>query len=413
VSVTAAPHDHLALLGALALVIVAARLGAALMRRFGQPEVLGELLAGVLVGNLGLLGLHAFDRLSSLPGLDLLAQLGVLFLLFMVGLESDLGQMIEVGSSSVLVAIVGVIVPSVLGFLVSRGLQGGHPALAHVFVGATLCATSVGITARVLSDLGRSGSAEGRIILGAAVIDDVLGLMVLAAVTGMISAAGRGVPFGVAGLGVIVAKAVGFLLGAVLIGRFLSRQLFRFAARLEIDGLLISLALALLFALAWVAGLLGLAPLVGAFAAGLVLEEGHYAKLRARDRQHRSVHQLLEPLASFLTPIFFVLMGLRVDLAAFVRPGVPLFALALTVAAVIGKQACGLGVLARGVDRVAVGLGMIPRGEVGLIFAGIGSGLTLGAGRVIDGPVYSAMVAMVTLTTLVAPPLLAWRLRRR
>ena len=398
--------------GALALVLVGARLGAALCRRLGLPEVLGELLAGIVIGNLGLIGLHAADALRSSPGLDLLGQIGVLFLLFMVGLELDLSQMMRVGSSSLLVAVVGVIVPMALGFLVSRAFHPAAPAVLHAFVGATLCATSVGISARVLAELGRTDSATGRVVLGAAVIDDLLGLIVLAVIAGLISGANHGSGPNLAAIGLMVVRAVAFLAGAIVLGRWGSRHLFRLAGRIEAEGLLLALALALLFALSWLAGAAGLAPIVGAFAAGLVLEDGHYQQLRDRDPRHRSLHQLFEPLATFLVPVFFVLMGMRVDLSAFLAPGVPAFTLALTVAAVIGKQACGLGVIAPGVDRIAVGIGMIPRGEVGLIFAGIGAGLTLAGRRVIDGPGYAAVVAMVALTTLIAPPLFAWRLRR-
>ena len=398
-------------LGALALVLVGARLGAALLRRLGQPEVLGELLVGVLLGNLGLIGLPAFSLLVHLPALDLLAQIGVLFLLFMVGLESDLGQMMNVGASALLVAVLGVAAPIGLGYLVSRLF---HPALgapSHWFVGATLCATSVGITARVLAGLKRTASAEGRIILGAALIDDVLGLMVLAVVAGVITAANQGRSFDALAVGVVVGKAVAFLIAAIVAGRWLSRFTFRVAAKLDADSLLLSLALAFCFALSWLAGRMGLAPIVGAFAAGLVLEDGHVEALRQKTRERRTVHQLVEPLAAFLTPVFFVVVGTRVELRAFTRPGVALFALVLTAAAVAGKQVCGLGVLEKNVDRVAVGLGMIPRGEVGLIFAGIGATLSLAGAPVVGADTYAAVVVMVTLTTFMAPPLLALRLK--
>jgi len=174
---------------------------------------------------------------------------------------------------------------------------------------------------------------------------------------------------------------------------------------------LLPLALAFCFGLAFLAGKAGLAPIVGAFAAGLVLDEVHYRGLVERDTKRRGIPELLEPIAKFLVPVFFVLMGMRVDLAAFGMPGVLGFAALLTLAAVIGKQACSLGVLERGADRLAVGLGMIPRGEVGLIFASIGASLMLAGERVIDDRVFSAVVVMVTLTTLVTPPLLVWRLK--
>jgi Kef-type K+ transport system membrane component KefB len=245
------------------------------------------------------------------------------------------------------------------------------------------------------------------------VIDDVLGLLVLAVVTGLIQAADSGRTFDALGLASIVGKAIGFLVLAVVVGRWLSRVTFRLAARLPGEGMLLSFALAFCFFLSFMAGKAGLAPIVGAFAAGLVLEDVHYEDLRARDAQRRSLHGLLEPLAGFLVPVFFVLMGMGVDLSVFARPGVLGFAAALTLAAMLGKQVCSLGALGPGVDRLAVGLGMIPRGEVGLIFASIGRTLTLNGERVVNDTVYAAVVVMVALTTLLTPPLLVWRLREK
>ncbi len=404
--------DFGALLMALVLILLGARLGGALVERWGLPAVVGELAVGVLLGNLRLVGLPAFEGLRSLAALDVLAEIGVLFLLFQVGLESDVDSMRKVGGSASLVATLGVIAPMALGWAASRLAFPAHDPLSHWFVGATLAATSVGITARVLADLGRTGSAEGRIILGAAVIDDVLGLIVLAVVTGLIRAADLGGVFHVSTVLWIAARAVGFLAVALLAGRALSRTVFRVGSFLKGEGVLLSLALGLCFLFAWLAALMGLAPIVGAFAGGLVLEDAHYVELRARDAAHRDVRELLQPLATFLVPVFFVVLGLRVDLAALADPRVLGFAGALTVAAVLGKQACSLGVLAPGVDRAAVGLGMIPRGEVGLIFASIGATLTVGGQRVVDDAVYASVVLMVALTTLLTPPLLVARLRR-
>jgi Kef-type K+ transport system membrane component KefB len=243
------------------------------------------------------------------------------------------------------------------------------------------------------------------------VIDDVLGLIVLAVVAGVIEAADRGHAFDLGTVVWIVAKAVFFLGLTIGVGGVVSRRAFALASKLPGEGTLLALALALCFALAWLAVRVGLAAIVGAFAAGLIVEEAHYHGLIAHDGKRRTLPELLDPLASFLVPVFFVLMGTRVDLGAFGAPGVPAFAAALTLAAIAGKQACSLGVLERGADRLAVGLGMIPRGEVGLIFASIGSTLVLGGARVIDDQVYSAVVLMVALTTLVTPPLLVWRMR--
>jgi Kef-type K+ transport system membrane component KefB len=407
----AAAVDMLPILSGLVLILIGARLGGALFEWIGQPAVLGELLAGIVIGNLGLIGYHGFEPLRTQPGISILAQIGVLFLLFQVGLESDVKKMMAVGASSFLVALLGVVTPMVLGFFVSRWFFPSHNPLTHWFVGATLTATSVGITARVLSDLGRTGSKEGRIILGAAVIDDVMGLIVLAVVAGIIEAADRGVAFAPVSVLWVIAKAVMFLTAAVVVGQWLSKHAFRLAAPLKGQGVMLSVALAFCFGLAYLAGKAGLAPIVGAFAAGLVLDEVHYRELRTRQNESRSINELLQPIATFLVPVFFVLMGIRVDLGAFGRPGVLGFAAVLTLVAVLGKQACSLGVLEKGCDRLAVGLGMIPRGEVGLIFASIGATLTIAGERVVDGAVFSAVVVMIAMTTLVTPPLLVWRLR--
>jgi Kef-type K+ transport system membrane component KefB len=404
----------LTVLAALVLILIGAKAGGVLAVRLGSPAVLGELIAGIVLGNLGLAGWHGLEPVRDLAALDLLAQLGVLFLLFQVGLESDLGRMLAVGGSALLVATLGVVAPIALGWAVSAWFFPTHDPLQHAFVGAALCATSVGITARVLSDLGRISSLEGRIILGAAVIDDVLGLIVLAVVSGVIAAANQSGVFEARTVLGIVARAVGFLVVAVALGRWLSPRVFRVAARLPVEGegLLLTLALVFCFGASFLAGRLGLAPIVGAFAAGLVLEEAHYRDLRARDKSDRDVRQLVAPIAALLVPVFFVLMGMRVDLSVFGSASVAAFAGALTLAAVVSKQVCALGVLDRGADRLAVGLGMIPRGEVGLIFAGIGATLTLHGERVVDGTVFSGVVVMVALTTLLTPPLLVWRLRR-
>jgi Kef-type K+ transport system membrane component KefB len=414
--VRAAENGHgvefLPILGVLVLVLLGAKLGGALFLRFGQSAVLGELTVGILIGNLGLIGLPGVEAFVETPGLEILAEIGVLFLLFEVGLESDVGEMLKVGASSLLVAILGVVAPILLGFGVASWFFPEHSAYSHWFVGATLCATSVGITARVLSDLHRTTSKEGRIILGAAVLDDVLGLIVLAVLSGIIQAVNRGVEFEAMTIGLIVIKSVAFLVGAFFIGRWLAPRAFWVATRLRGEGYLLTISLAFCFGLAYLAGVAGLAPIIGAFAAGLILDEIHYADLRARDQRNRGIPELLHPISSFLVPVFFVLMGMRVDLTVFGNVEVLGFAAVLTLAAFLGKQACSLGVIEKGTDRLAVGLGMIPRGEVGLIFAGIGSTLMIGRERIVDPPIFSAVVVMVVITTMATPPLLVWRLRK-
>jgi Kef-type K+ transport system membrane component KefB len=396
---------------AVAVFLVAAKLGGELASRLGQPAVLGELLAGVVLGNLTLLGITTFEPLKTDPFIAVLAGIGVLLLLFEVGLESTVAEMLSVGASAFLVALLGVLAPFGLGWAVSALLLPDESAYVHAFIGATLCATSVGITARVLQDLGWSRSQEARIILGAAVIDDVMGLVILAAVGGAIGAAAAGAPFSFGSIAITTAAAVGFVTASLVIGVTVAPRLFAAASGLRSRGVLLTAGLSLCFVLSWLSNSIGLAPIVGAFAAGLILEDVHYRDFVSRGE--RPLEELIKPLSDFLVPIFFVLMGLRTDLRAFLEPGVLGLAAALIVAAIAGKQLCSLGVLTSGVDRLSVGLGMVPRGEVGLIFANVGLGLSLNGEPVISGSTFSAVVAMVVVTTLLTPPALKWSLQRR
>jgi len=394
----------------LALILVVAKLGGDLAARIGQPSVLGELLVGVVLGNLSLVGFTGFEAIQHDATIDMLARLGVLILLFEVGLGSTVRQMMKVGLSSFVVAILGVAAPFALGWGVSAWLLPTASIYLHAFMGATLCATSVGITARVFDDLDRSDSNEARVILGAAVIDDVMGLVILSAVTGVIVAADQNLPFSAGTIGWPLIKAIVFLVGALTLGAALTPRVFSFASRLRARGVLLAAALAFCFALSWLANSIELAPIVGAFAAGLILEKVHYRSFV--DRGERELEELVHPIASFLVPVFFVVMGMRTDLRSFTQPGVLGLAAALTVAAVFGKQACSFGVFGKGIDRLSVGLGMIPRGEVGLIFANIGASLTVQGERIVDPATFSAIVVMVIVTTVVTPPALKWSLSR-
>lgn len=416
------------------IIILAARLGGHFFELAGQPSVLGELIVGVALGNLSLLGISQLDFLKvdwaqqnvlvlhnvlhcAGVTIDHLARIGVILLLFQVGLETSVAEMRRVGSSALLVAVLGVVTPMGLGWGAGMLLLPEHHWAVHMFLGATLAATSVGITARVLKDLGKSTSKEAQIILGAAVIDDVLGLVVLAAAQGIISAIsatanGAGGEFGIAELAIILVKAVGFLAASLFLGQFISRPFFKFASFLRGKGLLVVSALAICFTFAWTANAVGLAPIVGAFAAGLILEEVHYRELTGRKGEHE-LEELIKPIADFLVPIFFVMMGFHVDLRSFADPSVLGLAFALTAAAIVGKQVCAFGVLDKGADRRSVGLGMIPRGEVGLIFAAIGLQLRIGQERIVDPHTYSALVVMVIITTMITPPLLKWSLKAR
>ena len=344
------------LLIGLAIVWVSAKAAGEVMERFGQPAVLGEL--------------------------------GVLILLFEVGLDSDLAELLEAGVQATAVALVGVVLPFLLGVTVMRAL--GDSWLVAVFVGATLTATSVGVTARVLADLGRLHDAAARVVLGAAVVDDVLGLLILAVVTGAVEAGG----VSAAGVALLSAKAVAFLLLAIALGVRFAPVLVRWVARMRTRGTLIVAAVVFAVVLAAAADAIGLATIIGAFAAGLVL---------ARTERREHVSERLKPVADLLVPIFFVSIGLKVQLTS----GSLAAGLLLTAVAIVTKLGAGLAVYRPGVRRWPVAVGMVPRGEVGLIFAGVG----LAAG-VLEAGLYSALVAMVMLTTLAAPPWLKALYRR-
>jgi Kef-type K+ transport system membrane component KefB len=408
---TAASHgDTLApVVLALAVILAAAKLGGDIAERIGQPAVLGELVFGVLVGNLPLLGVDWFQFITANATISVIAQLGAVILLFEVGLESTVRDMMQVGTRSLVVAVLGVITPWALGWWVGALLLPEHSVYVHAFLGAALTATSVGITARVLKDLGHAQSPEARIILGAAVIDDVLGLVVLAAVAAVIAAADSGAVLSYGAIALVLGKALLFLFGALWLGVLFSPKLFNLASKLRGSGVLLATALVFCFTLAWLASVIGLAPIVGAYAAGLILEDLHY---RDFAKEERHLEDLVRPISSFLVPVFFVVMGMRVDLSAFMRPEILGLAAVLTVAAVIGKQACALGALGSKLDWLSIGIGMIPRGEVGLIFASIGLTLVVHGEHIIDAATYSAVVMMVMLTTLLTPPALKWSLGR-
>jgi len=389
------------------VVLLAAKLGGEVTERMGQPAVLGELAAGMLLGNLDLLaGITILEPLKTNSGLMLMAEIGVILLLFEVGLDSNMHELFKVGGSAMLVAVIGVAAPMGLGYATSAMFLPQAGWWVHLFAGATLAATSVGITARVMQDLGKTHTKEARIILGAAVVDDVLGLIILAVVTGMVTSMGASgsakIEFGPVVL--IIGKSVAFLVGAIIIGRRVHLNALRVAKYFKVHGLPLALAICYCFALSALAGVLGLAPIVGAFAAGLVLEESDYEVFLRRG--HPPVGTLIKPIATVFVPMFFVFMGLRVDLRAFGSWSVLGFAAALSLVAIAGKQVCSLGVTERGLNRLAVGVGMIPRGEVGLIFTGMASSLLVSGKPVFDMGTVSAMVVMVMLTTVMTPPLL-------
>jgi Kef-type K+ transport system membrane component KefB len=396
-------------LALLALLWLVAKLGGELALRLRFPAVAGELAAGLALGALTRL-LPGFPPIATDPQLDLLGNLGIVVLMFAVGLESTVPQMVRVGFSSARVAILGVAAPMAGGLLAAYLLlPRSTPLLVDLFIGACLCATSIGISAQVLREHGAAKSREGRVIVGAAVIDDVLGLLVLVGISGAVAAAGGGTM----AWGRLVAKlalALGFLSAALTLGRTVTPTLFRLANRFRSEQILLPVAMGFAFLLAWLGSLAGLAVIVGAYAAGLILEPAHIQILE--ERELCRLEELVQPLVVVLSPLFFVLMGARIDPAALLSPRVLVFTLALSALGVGGKLVAGY---AAGKDCKGdlVGWGMVPRGEVGLIFVAAGSRLELGGQPLLSPEIQAGIVGALLLTTVAGPLGLGWALRRQ
>lgn len=370
----------------LAVVIAAARLAAEVAERLRQPAVVAEIAAGVLIGPSVLGVVHPNEVLRFL------GEIGVILLLFEVGRQMDLRELGRVGGAALRVAVIGVALPMAGGYGAARAL--GLDGPVALFLAGSLTATSVGITARVFGDLRALATAEARTVLGAAVADDVLGLVILTVVTR--AATGGGVdPGELAG---VLGLAVGFVAAATLIGSWLSPRLIDgLSARARTDGAVMAIGLVLALAFARLASAARLAPIVGAFVAGLAV---------GRSQAADDLHRRLVPVGHFFVPIFFLQIGMDADVSVFGNATVLRMAAVLTAVAVVGKIVAGLGT-GRGADRLLIGIGMIPRGEVGLIFASLGL-----SGGVLDQNTYGALVAVVLVTTLVAPPWLRRRIER-
>lgn len=420
------PADNSALVLAsvlLSLVVIylASKIGGELSNRVGLPPVLGELVGGVIVGvsALDLLvfpegggtasnsvimnfiqataGLNQQEAVATFAAqsevISVLAELGVVILLFEIGLESNLKELMAVGIQATVVAVVGVAVPFAAGTV---GLMTffGISAVPAIFAGAALTATSIGITSKVLSELGSLSSKEGQIILGAAVIDDVLGIIVLAVVASLAKTG----EIDVTNVIYLIISATGFLLGAILLGNVFNKSFVAVVERLKTRGDLVIPALIFAFVMAYLAAAIHLEAILGAFAAGLVLDETD---------KRRELEKQVVPIADMLVPIFFVTVGAKTDLGV-LNPAIPSNREGLAIAsfliaiAIIGKVVTGLAVFGQpGINRLAIGVGMIPRGEVGLVFAGVGS-----ASGALSKPLEAAIIMMVILTTFLAPPLL-------
>lgn len=376
------PIDQL--LFALALVYAAGRVGAEAAERLRQPSVVGEILAGVLIGPAAFaLVPHGDQPVAGV--LEAMSELGVIFLLFMVGLETDMRELRRVGGMASSVAIVGIVVPLGLGFGLMLLL--GDSTISAAFVGTAMVATSVGVTARVLRDRRKLSTREARIILGAAVVDDVLALLLLAVVSGV--AAGT---LSWTGIAILVLEALGFLVVFGTIGRRAARRFLPQVGKLKITEPALGIAIAAALILAALASKIGLGAIIGAFLAGVIMGDPNEPDLEAK----------FLPLSTFFVPFFFVYVGTLVDIDVFTSLGGIALALGITALAIVGKLVGGLPVTRLGRRSAAiVGVGMVPRGEVGIIVASLG--LSLG---VIQHELYSIVVLMSILTTLVAPPAL-------
>lgn len=375
-------HDYASFLGVLAAVLIATKVLGAVAHRFGQPAVLGELIAGILLGKSALGILDPAD-----PFVGLLAEIGVLVLLFAIGLETDLRKLLRVGGSAFAVGITGVILPFVLGYFTAEML--GLSSITAIVCGAALTATSVGISARVLSDLGQLNTDEGQIVLGAAVIDDVVGLVILSIVASVV--AGTAITLG--SVSYTVAIAVGFLAVTVALGLRLVPPIFRYIDRTRLRESVGAIAIALGFLIAWLAGLAGSAGIIGAFAAGLILHD---------TAQRDTIEKTATAVGHFFVPVFFAAVGAAVDISAFGDGGILKIAAALFLVGVTTKFVAGFApVWFRG-SKALIGISMIPRGEVGLIFAQMGV-----ASGALDNRLFSAVTVVVMGTTFLVPPLLA------
>jgi Kef-type K+ transport system membrane component KefB len=375
-------HDFGPLLLALAALIIATKLLAEVSQRFGQPAVLGELLAGVLLGKsvFGIVDAHD-------PVLSALSELGVLILLFEIGLHTDVKSLRKVGGQATTVALVGVAAPFIAGYFATVAL--GFNNIESLVAGAALTATSIGISARVLRDIGKLDTSEGQIVLGAAVLDDLLGLVILSVVSGLV--AGNAIT--VLSVGRIAGLAIGFVAIAFVAGSYFVPPIFRVVERLRTTGALGLIALAFALVLATIAEVSGSAMIVGALAAGLVLHG---------TPQRHDIESSVTQLGYFFVPIFFAVVGASVDLSALADSRALQVGVVLTVIGVVGKLVTGWSLRGFEGNRWLIGVAMIPRGEVGLIFAQVG----LASGAIAGGE-FGAIMMMVVATTLITPPWLS------
>lgn len=374
--------DHGKILLALFIALVAAKLTAELFERLRQPAVVGEILAGIIIGPALLNWVQPTDVM------DALAEIGVIFLLFTVGLETRPSDIFKVGGTATIVAVLGVVVPFIAGWAL-LSVWPGHSQVEAIFLGAAMVATSVGITARVLSGMGLISAEASRVILAAAVIDDVIGLLVLAVVSSMASGSVNYVNIAVTATLAILFTVVTVAFGARAVNRVSGK-----VQALKMPHPLLMFALVLCFGFAALASLIGIAGLVGAFLAGVALSES---------TDGTKLHSQSGALTEFTAPFFLVNIGMKLNLAIFLSTRtVELAAIVIVLAIVTKFIGCGIGALKMGRRRAfQVGAGMVPRGEVGIVVAQIGLGLAA-----VSDSIYGVVLAMAVITTLAAPPLI-------
>jgi len=365
----------------LVLIFASAKLLGEIFERFKQSAVVGEILAGIILGP------QVLNMIGTSEIFPVLAEIGVIILLFTVGLQTKVEEIMRVGKSSLVVAVLGVVFPFIFGYLYTLIIN--HTTVEAMFIGAAMVATSVGITARVFADLGIIETKAARVILGAAVLDDVIAMVVLAIVTGM----GKGT-LSLVKIGLISLEAVGFIIFLILIGRRIVYRVVPRVARFRTKDAVFSSAILFCLFLSAVASYIDLAAIIGAFLAGMILAE-------LNPEFNLSVKT--ESLYNFLVPFFFVMLGTWVDLSIFNQPALLWAALIITLFAILGKLlGCGLGALhLGGKDALVVGFGMVPRGEVGMIIASIGLSM-----KAITSDLYTVIIFMVMATTLFTPPIL-------
>ncbi len=376
------------LLLTLVAVIAATKLLGVLAQRIGQPAVLGELIAGVLLGASALRLFAPAD-----PVLHAMSELGVLILLFQIGLHTDLRALAKVGATALFAGTVGVILPFAGGFAVAQWM--GIEMLPSIVIGASLTATSIGISARVLSDLGQLKTPEGQVVIGAAVFDDVIGLIILSIVASMVA----GAELTLGGIGVTTLGAVGFVVVAIALGSVAIPPLFQLVEKIRVTGALGIIALGFALALAWLANRLGSAMIIGAFAAGLILHP---------TPQRREIEESATQLGFFFVPIFFASVGASVEVAALLTREALVVGSLLIVVGVAGKVLAGFAPWWFRGNKLLVGVALVPRGEVGLIFAQLGL-----ATGVLTNERFGAVMLMVVATTFLTPPLLGMIAARR